>query len=368
MYEINLENHIKNIIKEGAQSYDEIFRRSKGAFPDIVFPIVKSAVDLPKSAEENNNDRALDALPEPNPSNFDWRFDQETIRFICDLLAKYNISRIGLFGAPSLFPPLAKRYGEVVLFDVNNLLVQAFHSDERINIIDINYLDTTKYGKFDCVFMDPPWYLSYFQNWFQKANELLVDGGMLISTLFQEFLRPDARPELLQIHDNASMGGDVSILNNAVSYVTPVFEKRIFAAKEIPVKGNWRVADLMVVKKQRQTELPIITVPKDDWIRILLNNKVIAIRQEAETSPVSVTEPFQTGTLLLTVSDRDPVKKKINLITSDNHGLMVTGTTRITHFLRALADGENRLKLTERMNINPGEQIFLNTILKLVNL
>ncbi|MET3982003.1 hypothetical protein ABIB62_004621 [Mucilaginibacter sp. UYP25] len=368
MYETDLKNHIKSIISEGLGSYDELFSRSKGAFPDVVFRIAKSLTDLPHADEIEKNPRAGDALPEPNPSNFDWRFDHGTIKSICDLLPKYQVSRIGLFGTPSLYLPLSKQYANVTLFDINNLLLEAINKNEQVNIVDINHLDTSIYGKFNCIIMDPPWYLSYYQNWLQKANELLFDGGILITTLFQEFLRPGAGAELEQILAQANAGGDVRILNNTVRYMTPEFEKRIFKLKHIPVGGNWRIADLMIVKKQRLMQLPVIAIPKDNWTRILLNRKVIAIRQEAEAMPISVSLPFATGAQLLTVSDRDPVKKKVNLLTSDNVGLVLTGTARITGFLDGLAHGQDRSALAEKLNIDPDEKIALDTLLNLINL
>ncbi|HKR06257.1 MAG TPA: hypothetical protein VJY62_16595, partial [Bacteroidia bacterium] len=252
MYKEKLEKHIVKIIKKkNIKSYDDIFKHSKGAFPDLVYPLVLriDSGSLFKKKyyglREVNN-----IIPESNPSNYDWRFDKITSKKLVELIKHRKYKRIALFGTPSLFIQLCRYIKDITLFDINELLKSHFDNDKRIIIDDINTVDFKNIDSFDCIIMDPPWYLDYYQVWLQKGNNLLKMKGEIYITLFQELLRPKAQNERTKIINTARKIGSIKLTENYIQYITPLFEKELFNFKNIPCYDNWRTADLLIIKKE----------------------------------------------------------------------------------------------------------------------
>src|SRR5687767_7279547 len=108
MYLEELKGHIEKVFATKAPTfYDDVFGFSKGAFPDIVHELISkfnSSYFLKEKYygfKEVNN-----IIPESNPTNYDWRFDDKTVQKITTFIKSRKYNRVALFGTPSLFSPL----------------------------------------------------------------------------------------------------------------------------------------------------------------------------------------------------------------------------------------------------------------------
>jgi hypothetical protein len=112
---------------------------------------------LIKRANQSFDDREI--FIEPNPTNFDWRFELNTSKRIVEFLSIKKHKKIALFGAPSLYKLLKDVPShQVTLIDVNPLLRNVFDNDDRLIIADINSYDFKLLQDYDAIVMDPPWY------------------------------------------------------------------------------------------------------------------------------------------------------------------------------------------------------------------
>lgn len=371
MYLDDLKIHIESQLStKDIESYDELFRYSKGAFPDVVFPIISNLKSVNSLNKKYYGLKELTSIiPESNPTNFDWRFDNTTIKKITSLIRRKKYKRIALFGTPSLFIPLSKISKDITLYDINELLRVHFKNDKRVIITDINTFDFKDIKLFDCVIMDPPWYLNYYKIWLQKGNSILKVNGEILITLFQEMLRPKAKKELTTIKTFAQKIGTLEIIEDYVTYITPLFEKELFNFKNIPCYGNWRIADLLIIKKETNNILPSIkNVKTDNWTRLEIGTQTIAIDgSKCIGQMIKVRFPYKNeDSLIKSVSERDSVRRKLNFITSRNRGLIITGCDKAIAILKSISNGVSKNIAFKENNLTKAEivevQKILNTI------
>jgi hypothetical protein len=364
MYLDDLKKHIDTLLAtKDLKSYDEVFKYSKGAFPDVVYPLI-STHSLKKKYygfKEVNN-----IIPESNPTNYDWRFDNTTIKKIVSLVKSKKHKRIALFGTPSLFIPLTKITKDVILYDINEPLKAHFDNDNRIVLVDLNSFNFKGTNLFDCIIMDPPWYLDYYKIWLQKGNSILKLNGEILITLFQDMLRPKAKTELKTINSIATKIGSLQVVQDYVTYITPLFEKELFNFENIPCYGNWRIADLLIIKKENNTSLPSFKGYKvDRWTRLEIGTQTIAINAfKQKGQKIKVTFPYKNGdSLIKSVSERDLIRKKLNFITSRNRGLIITGCEKVIFILKAISEGVTKNRAFKEGNLSKAEILEFQKIL-----
>lgn len=371
MYLDDLKEHIESLLKTSdIKSYDELFKYSKGAFPDVVYTLISNL----KSANSLNKKyyglkELTSIIPESNPTNYDWRFDNSTTKKIISLIQKRKYTRIALFGTPSLFIPLSKITKGIVLYDINEPLKAHFNNDRRVILGDINEFNFKDIKLFDCVIMDPPWYLNYYKAWLQKGNSILKLNGEIIITLFQNLLRPKAKNELSIIKTLSQKIGPIEIIEDYVTYITPLFEKELFNFKNIPCYGNWRIADLLVIKKKNNNVLPRIrNFKSDNWIRFEIGTQTIAIDSSKNNGKkIKVIFPYKNeDSLIKSVSERDLVRKNLNFITSRNRGLIISGCDKVVSILKSISNNKSKTVAIKENNLTQTEilefQKILNTI------
>jgi SAM-dependent methyltransferase len=360
-YERQLKAHIiKTLQQHGIKTFDDVFANSKGAFPDIVYKLL---LTLPASKKISRNYSGLrdysNIIPEANPINFDWRFDKTTISTIVGIAKKKKLKSIVLLGTPSLYEPLKKEGINVFLFDINSVLKKHYLNDEQVVEVDINRIKFISDAKFDGVIIDPPWYPSYFTNWINHAGKLCKPGGQIITTLFQPLLRPKARTELRQIRSLTKRLGPSSHLENAVRYITPLFEREVFNNSNIPVYSNWRVADLLVITKLNEPHWRLVATPQDKWIRLEVGTITIALKlnRSSDSRRLSVRYPYPNeDSLLKSVSARDIKRAKLNFITSRNRGLRIDGIDKVLNAIKDLASGSSRRTALRKLKLSTQEK------------
>jgi dGTPase len=345
-YDSDLKKYIKSIIiDKGPESFDEVFRIAKGAFPTTVYSILsddKIKESLSKKINDLKPEEVNAILPEPNPVNFDWRFDKSTVNKFISLISGRKYRKVALFGTPSLFSPLSKCVKEVMLYDINTPIKKYFGNDERIIIADLNDYEFSETSKFDCVIMDPPWYLNYYKIWLEKSIGVLKTGGDVCVTLFQEYLRPKAKEEIAEIKKIISYIGKYEVLSGFVTYITPLFERELFNYYNIPCFTNWRTADLLIIKKNSEI-LPLekVKYTKDKWVRIQIGTQLVALKNSKDQNEeLGVKFPYENAeSFIRSVSNRDSIRAKMNFITSRNRGLITKGNFKLIKILEAISKG-----------------------------
>jgi hypothetical protein len=371
MYINDLKSQIINFINQSHNvTFDDLFLHSRGAFPDIVYEISKDLlpsefkiVNFESSSVKNS------ILPEPNPINYDWRFNDKTIGKIIEIIRDNNFSRICLFGTPSLFPALSNIISDVSLYDINSLIKNHFDNDIRVNIIDINNHDFSDISPVDCIVMDPPWYIDFYQIWLQKAESILKPNGKIYSTLFQELLRPKAKREITLIKGLAKQIGTFEILDSFLEYTTPTFEKELLKYKGIPCFKDWRIGDLLIINKLENNRLSYVKDKRQSlWQHLIIGEQTIAIKQDKFIqNKIKVNYPYPNGdNFIKSISDRDKIKKKINFITSRNKGLIIEGGGKVSKSLKAFTEGSALEDIYSNEAMSPEEicefQKILTTI------
>jgi hypothetical protein len=369
MYLTTLKDHLRKILTEqNLNSYDEIFYQSEGASPTIVYELLKNETYFSSNHKIITKAVIGDSfLPEPNPVNYDWRFDKDTLSYLMNLVKISGCKRIALFGVPSLFLLLKNLDLEVYLFDINETLERYFKSD-RVWIGDLNTLNVKNYELFDCVIMDPPWYLQYYETWLAKANKIIRPDGLIMSTLFEYLLRPNAKKELSRITHIAEDYGSYQIHKKAVVYETPRFEKEMFLSLDIPCFENWRTADLLQITKKKEHTTPINIPNEVPWVRLIFDGQLIAIKSEHYQKQLTVKYPYPGNNAeIRSVSNRDRIRKRLNLITSRNKGLIITGGDKLIEIISQLNLGQNLTGIIEKLMLSKKESEALIQILNLIH-
>ncbi|HKP38457.1 MAG TPA: hypothetical protein VJT71_16480 [Pyrinomonadaceae bacterium] len=374
-YSTLIEKQVIRAVKAGARSFSEVCLASNGAFPTDVFATIQRlelsdkilVADRLVKHEQSNYE-----WPEPSPVDYEWRFTRKTAETLATTSMEFG-HRILCIGTPTVFRNLILRGADAHLLDRNPLIADAFRRlpKERIHIADISESHRfSNLGGFDVVVMDPPWYPTYVNYWVSIASSILVSNGTIILTLFPELTRPDARLQRAMLLSNLDQFGTYEVIQQNISYETPLFERETLSAVGVPALPVWRTADLVILQiRPSRSSLFAAPAPNEfQWDRFLFGTQVVAVRKTSEESrPISVSSPYEDLSYLLrSVSTRDPVRSTIDLWTSRNRVAKVAGQRRISEFLRILESGIPCREAISHISTNSEEQTALETIVALI--
>lgn len=106
-YNEDLKKYLKSIIiDEKPNSFDDLFRMAKGAFPTTVYSFLSDDKIRESLSEKFYGLKEVnEIIPESNPVNFDWRFDKATVNRFIRLVRRKKYRKVVLFGTPSLLVP-----------------------------------------------------------------------------------------------------------------------------------------------------------------------------------------------------------------------------------------------------------------------
>ena len=218
---------------------------------------------LVQSAERNGQVAAEDmpnCLPVPHLLDYDWRFSRNGIENLARALRSSiqdSKATVAFIGTPSLFKYCIEalhKNTRLVLVDQNAEKHAAGITSDRTKYINVDISGSCKALKAiyaDFIVMDPPWYKSYY--------ELFFDRAMLMAQM--------------------------DTYSGIVSYHTPPYEQNVLKANGIRcIPANWRIGDILVVqKKEPGNRKRAVFLPSEEsilWDEISIGPVRIKIRHE----------------------------------------------------------------------------------------
>lgn len=343
-YERRLDDRIRRIGRQPDATIRGVIRRSRGAFPTLVYERL-AALELAESLPDGSptDVEAPQSLrdPELHPLDFEWYFTAETATEIATELADAG-SPVLCLGAPTVAVTLANRGVPVTLVDRNELVETRFAS--RYDALEFVTSDIAAPLELDdeypVAFFDPPWYPEDTTTWLHRASTNVADGGRIYFVLFPPLTRPAAAAQRDAVLETAAGLGSVTITDGAVTYHTPSFEREVLRESAVPVVRDWRRGDLVRIDVETPDGLsePPSATGEPDWETFVANGQVVKVRRPASSNTDEVLSPIAgcDGYVLPSVSRRDARRREVDLWTSRNRVAAVGDRDAVTEALRKL--------------------------------
>jgi hypothetical protein len=329
----------------GASSFPEFLARLPGVYPavalDALYRLQRSgrvSVDLSSSLERQPRSDGhvapivLSPLPPPHPLDFEWRFTKRAaneLLSVAQTLAKPD-DRVVLLGTPAVaavatVAPIDRATvfigednpitGAVVVMNILNgrpLLVQACNPQTLLP------------KEAGVVIVDPPWYFDFLRPMLAAAASSCRAGGFVLLSLLPIGTRPGAAQERARII-RYLQGLSLEIAEmkeRALAYETPFFEANALAAAGLnSIPGDWRRSDLLVLRKKRSLDRPLVfRAPQKHWHETMVGRMRLFVSRSERKMPLSgpVIQSLLPGDILPSVSRRDSRRRKAQVWTSGN--------------------------------------------------
>jgi hypothetical protein len=224
-------------------------------------------------------------------------------------------------------------------------------------------------GAFDVLLVDAPWYVNYIKAWLAGAiSAASANGAIVVLSLFPELTRPSAVVERQELFGFFNTIGRTRILADQATYETPMFEMEVLSWQRLPAMCAWRRGDLIEIQIEGGTPRPSVTLPREDpWARYRIGSTTVALRRRTLTGAVRASPPYSDGSFLLrSVSARDPIRRRCDLITSRNWGLTISGARRVGQLLGMLSEGVDPISAIGRVARNGDEEQALELVVAVV--
>jgi hypothetical protein len=381
IYQQELLQHIKSLTEsESRLSFHEIVSNSEGASPISVkyildsFSIEYTNKDSIPSSSNNNN-----ILSDPHPADFDWRFNEATIKkYLYDLI-NFSEKKIALLGTKTIFTGLVDKKIDTIIFNRSASLLNDFRLNGYLDGLvecDLFNKQPSFNNHFDLVIADPPWYLEYYEAFINRGSEFLNTGGILHLSVLKKLTRPFAandRQEIIIYAQNAGFEL-VEIIPNYFTYETPNFERNTLKVQGLYCE-NWRKSDLFIFKKINFIKNEIVIDNKNDdesWIEFKWKNKKIKIKQDniQEDSFFYFESADPSNIVFTNVSRRSPYRERIDVWTSDNLAFRVYKLKILVSYFELLISGKEYnhiiLVLKSQFLLSEQEAINLTNLIKII--
>ena len=291
------------------------------------------------TAAKNNNPAVLDmpdVLPVPHILDYDWRFSLQGLEYMAEQI-KRNVkgkdATIAFLGAPTLFKYFYKksyRNIKLILVDINATKHSVGIDANRASFIDCNLNGSCKELhaiNADMVVMDPPWYLNYYQLFFDRASLMCKLGSQIMCIMPPKFTKARTENETEMLLE--SLNKDYGLVkkhyhSGVVSYHTPPYEQNVLRANGIFCNpDNWRIGDLLVVEKVYNTyggRIHNFSIAEPNWDEVTISNIRIKYRRcdDLISNYHIVLERIFSNDIYPSVKRSYGGKKTINVWTSGN--------------------------------------------------
>jgi dGTPase len=385
-YDERLSDCIRRVISHEARSFLEIVRSGEGAYPTLIRHRLRH---LAPQINENTVStygplcgdspyRSVLETVEANPLLCSWYFTEVTCRRI-STLRDWKRLRLGFLGTPRLFEWFSQNDigRERVLFDLDSLVMDRLSSqvkrpeDLLINFDMAQEIPEQFAGRFDCVFLDPPWYESDYFLWLSRASTL-SPSGIVVMPMFPALTRPEAvveRTSILERLQNST--DDLNFLLGVVEYEIPGFEQNQLKASGIEFYAPWKIADLVVGRLSSlipyQSKVrPTLAGWKEinfPSLRLFLNISDVNLHARSLLSYVTEGSVF-----LASPSRREPSRKRANLLTSRGHGLFTASPHDLLRVLLSLESSTHKSETVnaaiQKLDCDPQTKFLLSEIFR----
>lgn len=372
-----LENRIDWALQQNKCMFQEIVRECKGAYPMDVLQILKSKKYLQAEKqvftyERPNADYVKEFITEKidnNPILCSWYFSIPTCKKTAELYSWDN-KRILFLGMPRLFEYFVKNVQNAcfTLIDLDYYVVDklkknyAYNKSHKIIHADINNLSFDFEESYDFIFLDPPWYMQYYEKWIAQSYKMLnQNGGIIIFPLFQELTRPNAEEQrnylLSKIGECAK---DYLVVSDFIEYEIPTFENSELQNHGVVLEKPWKKADLIIVNRIKDYEyiMPDEEIDLNKWKEVdIFNIRIfININNSNRTENVAIRYLTENDSYLRNPSRRNKELKLANMLTSRGQGYIVESAEKLWYILKEIKEkvenGTDITKTVDSINID----------------
>lgn len=203
-----------------------------------------------------------DVLPVPHILDYDWRFSRQGLEYMANAVKKIIKKKnavIVFLGAPTLFRYCYNKsflHAKLVLVDINADKHSIGIDPNRALCINCNLNGScTELLSIhaDIVVMDPPWYLNYYQLFFDRAAIMSALDTQIMCIMPPKFTRAKTESETYSLLEMIKKDyGFVKkhYFTGVVTYHTPPYEQNVLKTNGIYCNPeNWRIGDLLIVEK-----------------------------------------------------------------------------------------------------------------------
>ena len=303
----------------------------------------------------------FDLFKKPHPLDFEWRNSSETLDHLCEILNDENSEqdKVLLLGMPSLFASsyIKNLPFNITLVDKNRPLLTAIKNliakskNHSIVNADVFAINPEKLGRFNSVFMDPPWYPEHFVQFIWLASQCLNTGGLLAISIPPINTRPGIDKERMDWFLYCQQQGLCleSVIPQKLEYVMPFFEFNAFRASGLKnIFPFWRKGDLALFRKieDKHTKRPEGTSRVNEWVEREIDSVRIRIKKEPKQKSPKIALSIGhiiPGDILASVSSRDPKRNGVNVWTSGNRVFKITNPETFIELMDIYKKSETHL-------------------------
>ena len=235
-----------------------------------------------------------DVLPVPHILDYDWRFSRQGLEYMANSIRR-NIKKenavIVFLGTPTLFRYCYNKSflrSKLVLVDINADKHSIGIDSNRALCINCNLNGScTELRSIhaDVVVMDPPWYLNYYQLFFDRAAMMSGLNTRIMCIMPPKFTKAKTESEtslLLEVLKKDYGFVKKNYFTGVVTYHTPPYEQNVLKANGICCNPeNWRMGDLLIAEKVYNiinTCTCDFNINEPEWDEVCVNNIRIKYR------------------------------------------------------------------------------------------
>jgi hypothetical protein len=369
-----LDAWIKTVWSGSERTWENLLRKLPGFYPLDVWQSLERCGLEANLLTLNSQGVARQMYPEPfpgsleHPLDYEWRFTQESIGGVLDVLRIAASDRqqlsIVCLGCPSIVAAGEKALPtwEWTLLDRRAHLLQSTTS--RLVRCDLTK-EAPDIPLQDVAVVDPPWYTPITKHFLAKAQMLVKPGGIVLLSFPPEGTRARAKNELDELINWCNQRG-LNLMQSSAArlfYKTPFFEWNSLRAAGFRARvPAWRSADLLMFKRQDGTKVDLTydeQVPQifsSEWQEFLINGIKICVntnstRNETAEIPSKGLKPVWQEEVLPTVSTKFPGRSNANIVTSGNRFFYCCEPSIVSDALSSLAnDGGKNQANNSRIN------------------
>ena len=349
---------LERSLKRGARSFERLVADAAGLFPTEVLRFLEAKRSdakinvalIDSMIAEARTDSARGNLPQgdglalPHPLDAEWRFTDATSQQLLDsvVAASGPSDMILLIGVPSVALAAARRDDDrrYLVWGEHNIITDGVMrrtaSDRRFRH------DRVGDCKAVAAIIDPPWYLSQFQEMLGQASLHCRVGGLILVSTPGVGVRPGIREDLALIAEAASEAGlDLSGQEESgLVYRTPLFELNAMRAAGIGAwLPEWRRGNLLKYRKRSSGRIwP--AAHKTPAFELTLDGIRIRLLGWENNDGSGDIVPLNSGEIFPSVSMRAPRRAEAVLWTSGNRAFKAPRRLTLTAMLEIAARRE----------------------------